>query len=113
MAYVTIITDKENSSWSTQVNDKMTPMQCLKYFEQWNRGEDVSPFQVMQVVHVDNEGNKTTLNTEYYATRFETCKSAMQELREKGYSHIAALIWSDLLKKQSLTYVKPEKIFIS
>lgn len=113
MAYVTVITDKENSSWSTQVNDKMTPMQCLKYFEQWNRGEDVSPFQVMQIVHTDNEGNKTTLNSEYYTKRFETRAETMRQLREKGYSHIAGLIWSDLLKQQKLTYVKPEKIFIS
>lgn len=113
MAYVTVITDKENSSWSTQVSDKMTPMQCLKYFEQWNRGEDVSPFQVMKVVHVDNDGNKTTLNTEYYASRFETRAEAMKQLREKGYSHIAGLIWNDLLQQQRLTYVKPEKIFIS
>jgi hypothetical protein len=113
MAYVTIITDKENSSWSTQVSDRMSPMQCLKYFEQWNKGEDVSPFQVMQIVHVDNDGNKTTLNSEYYATRFETKANMMKALREKGYSHIAGLIWSDLLKSQRLTYVKTEKIFIS
>lgn len=113
MAYVTIITDKENSSWSTQVSDRMSPMQCLKYFEQWNKGEDVSPFQVMQIVHVDNDGNKTTLNSEYYATRFETKANMMKALREKGYSHIAGLIWSDLLKSQRLTYVKPEKVFIS
>ncbi|EOM8462669.1 hypothetical protein ACNCUE_000151 [Shigella flexneri] len=113
MAYVTIITDKENSSWSTQVSDRMSPMQCLKYFEQWNKGEDVSPFQVMQIVHVDNDGKKTTLNSEYYATRFETRAETMKQLREKGYSHIAGLIWSDLLKDQKMSYVKPEKIFIS
>ena len=113
MAYVTVITDKENSSWSTQVSDKMTPMKCLKYFEQWNRGEDVSPFQVMQIVHVDNDGNKTNLNSEYYTTRFETRAETMKQLREKGYSHIAGLIWNDLLKQQRMTYVKPEKIFIS
>ena len=46
MAHVTVITDKENSSWSTQVSDKVSPMQCLKYFEQWNRGEGVSPFHL-------------------------------------------------------------------
>ena len=113
MAHVTIITDKENSSWSMQVSDKMSPMQCLKYFEQWNKGEDVSPFQVMQIIHTDNEGNKTTLNSEYYATRFETKVNVMKALRKSGYVHIAALIWSDLLKGQKMNYVKPEKIFIS
>ncbi|AEO97437.1 gp21 [Salmonella phage FO1a] len=29
MAYVTVITNKADSSWSTQVSDKMSPMQCL------------------------------------------------------------------------------------
>ena len=113
MAHVTVITNKPDSSWSTQVSDKMTPMQCLKYFEQWNKGEDISPFQVMQIIHVDNEGNKTVLNSEHYATRFETRSKAMKLLRESGYSHIAALIWDDLLKNQRANYVKPEKIFIS
>ena len=113
MAYVTVITDKEGSSWSTQVSDKMSPMQCLKYFEQWNKGEDTSPFQVMQIIHVDNEGKKTTLNSEYYANRFETRSKTMKLLHESGYSHIAALIWDDLLKSQRISYVKPEKIFIS
>ena len=113
MAYVTVITDKAGASWSTQVSDKMSPMQCLKYFEQWNKGEDTSPFQVMQIIHVDNEGNKTVLNSEYYASRFETRSKTMKLLRESGYSHIAALIWDDLLKNQRISYVKPEKIFIS
>lgn len=113
MAHVTVITDKENSSWSTQVSDKISPMQCLKYFEQWNKGEDVTPFHVMRIIHTDKEGNKTTLNSEYYATRFETKVNTMKSLRESGYGHIAALIWSDLLKGQKMNYVKPEKIFIS
>ena len=113
MASVTVITNKPDSSWSTQVSDKMTPMQCLKYFEQWNKGEGTSPFQVMQIIHVDNEGKKTTLNSEFYATRFETRSKTMKLLRESGYSHIAALIWNDLLKIQRISYVKPEKIFIS
>ena len=113
MAYVTVITNKADSSWTTQVSDKMSPMQCLKYFEQWNKGEDVSPFQVMQIIHVDNEGNKTTLNSEYYASRFETRSKTMKLLRESGYAHIAALIWDDLLKSQRISYVKPEKLFIS
>lgn len=113
MAYITVITDKENSSWSTQVSDKVSPMQCLKYFEQWNKGGDASPFHVMRIVHTDKEGNKTTLNSEYYATRFETKVNAMKALRESGYSHIASLIWDDLLKNQRISYVKPEKIFIS
>lgn len=113
MAYVTVITDKENSSWSTQVSDKMSPMQCLKYFEQWNKGEDTSPFQVMQIIHTDNEGNKTTLNSEYYANRFESRVETMKGLREAGYGHIAALLWDSLLKSQQMTFVKPEKIFIS
>ncbi|QXV81800.1 hypothetical protein bas63_0109 [Escherichia phage JohannRWettstein] len=113
MAYVTVITDKAGSSWSTQVSDNLSPMQCLKYFEQWNKGEDTSPFQVMQIIHVDNEGKKTTLNSEFYATRFETRCKTMKLLRESGYAHIAALIWDDLLKNQRMNYVKPEKIFIS
>lgn len=113
MAHVTVITDKEGSSWSTQVSDKVSPIQCLKYFEQWNRGEDVIPFHVMRIIHTDNEGNKTNLNSEYYVTRFETKVNTMKALRESGYSHIAALLWSDLLKSQNMTYVKPEKIFIS
>ena len=113
MAHVTVITNKSDSSWSTQVSDKMTPMQCLKYFEQWNKGEDTSPFQVMQIIHTDNEGIKTVLNSEHYATRFETRCKAMKLLRESGYSHIAAIIWDDLLKNQRISYVKPEKIFIS
>ncbi|WYC17751.1 hypothetical protein [Escherichia phage HK3] len=113
MAYVTVITNKPDSSWSTQVSDKMTPMQCLKYFEQWNKGEDISPFQVMQIIHTDNEGIKTVLNSEYYVTRFETRCKTMKLLRESGYPHIAALIWDDLLKNQRISYVKPEKIFIS
>ena len=113
MAHVTVITNKPDSSWSTQVSDKMTPMQCLKYFEQWNKGEDISPFQVMQIIHTDNEGVKTVLNSEHYATRFETRCKTMKLLRESGYTHIAALIWDDLLKSQRIRYVKPEKIFIS
>ncbi|AFU62467.1 hypothetical protein [Escherichia phage EC6] len=113
MAYVTVITDKADSSWPTQVSDKMTPMQCLKYFEQWNKGEGVSPFQVMQVIHVSDKGIKTVLNSEHYTTRFETRCKTMKLLRESGYSHIAALIWDDLLKNQRISYVKPEKIFIS
>ena len=113
MAYVTVITNKPDSSWSTQLSDKMTPMQCLKYFEQWNKGEETSPFQVMQIIHVDNGGKKMTLNSEYYASRFETRSKTMKLLRESGYSHIAALIWDDLLKNQRANYVKPEKIFIS
>nr|DAN14573.1 MAG TPA: hypothetical protein [Caudoviricetes sp.] len=113
MAHVLIITDKQHSSWSTAVSDKMTPFQCLKYFEQWNREENTTPFHVLQIVHTDNEGNKTTLNSEYYANRFESRVETMKGLREAGYGHIAALLWDSLLKSQQMTFVKPEKIFIS